>query len=106
MRFSPDLKMLVNVEEKSASPVHNPANEPDLSGLPYTPSATCLQATFTCKSYLSTSSVPEPSDQNSHTRFTNPSASPPRDDAFITSLHQCTLQTMQSNSVWLLKKRR
>ena len=39
MRFLPDLKKLVNVEEKSASPVHNQANELDLSGLPYTPFA-------------------------------------------------------------------
>ena len=94
MRFLPDLKKLVNVEEKSASPVHNPANKPDPSGLPYTPSAIVYRPA-SCKCYISTSSVPEPLDQGCHIRLTKPSATPPRDDAFMTSLQLYTTSVFE-----------
>ena len=70
------------------SPVYNPANDPDMSGLPYTPSSPVYRPPSPIDH---TPSVPDPSDQDCHIRFTDPPASPPKDDAFISLLQQHTV---------------
>ena len=75
------------------SPVYNPDNRPDLSGVPYTPSSLVYRTPSPVDSSpLAITSVPELDqlDQDWHIRSTDPPASPPKDDAFIASLQQHT----------------
>ena len=78
------------------SPVYNPDNEPDLSGLPDTPSSHVYRPPSPVDYTPSAiTSVPEldQSDQDCHIKFIHPPASPPNDDTFIASLQQHTAST-------------
>ena len=100
----------VVIEEKLASPIHIPANEPDLSSLPYTPSSpvygppSSVNPAFLHLLFLNHQTRTATSGSLIH-QHDHPGMMPSLLHCICT-LHQCTLHPMQSSPMWLLKKKK